>query len=182
MLSQAEERRIKMYSVNDTVLYGVDGVCRIDSISEQKFGRETMKYYVLKPIFDQNATIFVPFNNEALTGKIRRILSVKEIHELIRSIPEEQPIWNDNEQERQEEYRSIISSGDRVNLIRIIKALYREQQKKKENGKRLHSADERFMREAEKLLYEEFAYVLKIKRDQVVPFINEQISILEKHA
>ena len=31
------------------------------------------------------------------------------------------------------------------------------------------------MKDAERILYEEFAYVLHIERDQVLPFITEQI-------
>ena len=38
------------------------------------------------------------------------------------------------------------------------------------------------MKEAEKMLYEEFAYVLNIRQDQVLPFILEQIQIEEKAA
>ena len=36
------------------------------------------------------------------------------------------------------------------------------------------------IKEAERLLYEEFAYVLNIRQDQVVPFIFQQIQVEEK--
>jgi CarD family transcriptional regulator len=32
-------------------------------------------------------------------------------------------------------------------------------------------SDEQFMRDAEKILYDEFAYVLGIKREDILPFI-----------
>ncbi len=44
----------------------------------------------------------------------------------------------------------------------------------------MHIADERFLNEAEKLLYEEFAHVLQIERNQVLPFILKQIQPEEK--
>lgn len=46
--------------------------------------------------------------------------------------------------------------------------------------KRLHISDESFLKDAEKLLYEEFAHVLNITKDQVLPFIMRQIEIEEK--
>ncbi len=44
----------------------------------------------------------------------------------------------------------------------------------------MHAADRYFMKEAEKKLHEEFAYVLNIKPDEVIPFITEQIKVDEK--
>ena len=44
----------------------------------------------------------------------------------------------------------------------------------------MHTIDRYFMKEAEKKLHEEFAYVLNIKPEEVIPFITEQINIEEK--
>ena len=77
------------YSVNDTVLYGAEGVCRVAEIIQRDFGSGTVDYYVLRPVYNENSTIFVPVNNPALTDKIRRVLSADEIREIIRSMPDE---------------------------------------------------------------------------------------------
>ena len=64
----------------------------------------------------------------------------------------------------------------------MIKALYSRQQKLLQNGKKkLHVSDERFLKEAERMLHEEFAHVLNIQRDQVLPFILEQIQVETKN-
>ena len=39
----------------------------------------------------------------------------------------------------------------------------------------MHAADENFLKEAESVLYEEFAYVLNIRREEVLPFIQHEI-------
>ena len=91
-------------------------------------------------------------------------------------------IWIDDDTQRYETYHAILQSGDRTQLVQLIKTLYLHQQERREQKKKLHSADEKFMKEAEHLLYEEFAYVLNIKREQVVPFITEQIEIEEKQS
>ena len=164
-----------MYQIDDTVLYGTHGVCKITEITEQSFGGIAKKYYILKPIHNSGSTVYVPIENEILTSKMRRVLSVEEIHSLIRNMPSEKSLWIENEPERKECYKKIIAKGDRQELIQIIKALYLHQQEQSAKGKKLHAADERYFKEAEKLLYDEFAMVLNIKPSQVLPFIMEQV-------
>lgn len=163
------------FSVNDTVLYGAEGVCRVSEIIQRDFGAGPVDYYVLRPVYNENSTIFVPVNNPALTDKIRRVLAADEIREIIRSMPQKSSIWYTDENERKEKFRQILARGDRTELVGMIKALYQHQQHQQANGKHLHAADERFFRDAEKMLYDEFALVLKIKPDQVLPLILEQI-------
>lgn len=166
-----------MFNANDSVLYGVHGVCRIVEIQNQNFGDKDCLYYVLKPIYNDLSTFFVPVDNEALTSKMKKVLSPQEIHSIIRSMPQEDLIWIEDDAERKEKYNEILKSGDRIGLVRIIKTLYFRQNQLKEQRKKLHIADERFMKEAEKMLYEEFAYVLNIEQDQVIPFIAEEIEL-----
>lgn len=164
-----------MYQVQDTVLYGSDGLCRIDEIVTKDFCGTPADYYVLKPIHHESSTIYVPMKNETLVHKMRRILSADDIYALIQSMPDEEATWIENEEERKATYRETLSKGDRVGLIRMIKALYTHEQQMRETGKRLRAADERFFKDAEKLLYDEFALVLGIEPEQVLPFIQEQM-------
>jgi CarD family transcriptional regulator len=163
------------YTTNDTVLYDTR-VCKILEISERDFRGQRIEYYALKPLSEFNATIFIPVGNEALTAKMRRVLSVEEIHALIRAIPQEKTIWIDDELARRERYRKILEDGDPMELLRLIKTLYLRGQSQKDAGKKAPADDTHFMNDAEKILYEEFAHVLDIKRDQVLPFILEQIA------
>ncbi len=171
-----------MFEMNDTILYGTDGVCLIADITKQKLGDRMMEYYVLKPVYQDKALIYVPTENATLQAKMRRILSAEEIHRLIESMPEEDALWIDNEEQRKAQYRAIIQSGDRQSLIRLIKALYQHQQQQKEAGRKFHVCDERFMKEAEKILYDEFAHVLQLEPDQVLPFILKKIRVKEREA
>lgn len=164
-----------MYRKNDIVMYAAQGVCTITDITRKEFNDQMMEYYVLKPVSSENALIYVPTESESLTGKMRRVLSESEIYEIIRTLPEAQSEWIENEHVRKEQYRQILSQGDRKALIRMIKALYLHKQKLKEQGKKMHVSDERFFKEAEKILYDEFALVLQIETDQVLPFIIEQL-------
>jgi len=169
-----------IFNVNDTILYGTHGVCRIAEISERDFGEKGMEYYILKPLGDDKATLFVPVSNEKLLAKMRRVLTAAEIYELIKAMPDEETIWVENETNRKEKYKEILTSGNRKNLIQLVKTLYRHQGEQKEKGKKLHISDERFMKDAERMLYAEFAHVLDIQYEQVLPFIMEELEVEEK--
>lgn len=107
-------------------------------------------------------------------------MSKEEIYDLIRSIPDEQTIWIENESERKETYKSIISSGDRHKIVQIVKTLYIHQNDQKSKGRKLHLCDERFLKDAEKILYDEFALVLGLERSQVLPFIMQQVELAQE--
>ena len=162
--------------VNDTIVYGTQGVCRIDEVSRKNFSGKPVEYYVLTPLDNSRSTIYVPVQNENLVGKMRRVLSAEEVYGIIQKMPEEESEWIENENQRKEKYREILAKGDRLELVRMIKSLYQHQQEQLAKGKKFYVSDERFFHEAEKMLYEEFALVLHIKPEQVLPFILEQIS------
>lgn len=169
-----------LYNVGDIVLYGARGVCRITEIEENEMMGKRIKYYILKPVYDEKAKIFVPTTNETLCAKMRRTLSAKEIHTLIKSMKREEAIWIQDENQRRKEYKLILAGGDCREIIKMIKTLYRHQQSQIESGKKLHAADERLMKDAEHILHEEFAYVLDIQPEEVLPFILEQVVAKEK--
>lgn len=164
-----------MFQVNDTVSYGTHGVCQITEIGEKNLTGKSMEYYILKPVYNENSTLYVPVHSENLTGKMRRILSVQEIREMIRQMPYHQEDWIDNENLRKTRYRELLTDGNRTELLKMLRTLYLHQQEQISKGKKLHNTDERFFREAEKLLFDEIALVLHIKPSQVLPFILEQI-------
>lgn len=164
-----------MFKVNDTIMYGTQGICKIVEITEKDFMGTKKEYYVLKPINDAGATLFAPVKNEKIEAKMRRILSEEEIYDLIETMPYEEANWIANENERKEKYKKIIASGDRAELIKMIKALYFHKKQRESDGKHLYLSDERFFKEAERILYDEFQYVLKIRKDELMAFIFNRI-------
>lgn len=169
-----------MFQVNDTILYGTQGVCKISEIVKRDFGGSgEADYYVLVPVYQTGSTIFVPVNSEKLTARMRRVMSVDEINELIKNIDSEKVLWIEDDVARKQSFQEIVASGDRRKLAALIRTLFLEQQRRKQAGKKLHLADEQIFKRAESLLYDELALVLKIKPDQVVPFITEHIGIEE---
>jgi CarD family transcriptional regulator len=169
-----------MFKVNDAVVYGAQGVCRIAEISERNLCGQPIEYYVLKPVYDDRATIFVPVNNELASANMRPVMSVEQIYALVKMMPDVASIWIEEENVRRYRYQEILAGGDRAELITLIKTLYMRQQTQKDKGKEMHLADKYTLKEAEKMLHGEFAHVLNIKCDQVFSFIREQTQIEER--
>lgn len=144
-------------------------------ITHRDFGGQMQDYYVLKPVFGDQSTIFVPVKNEALTKKMRRVMTVEEINRIIEAMPFEDTEWIENENERKERFRGALTQGDPMDLVRIIKSLYEHQQVQQQHGRKLRASDERFFHDAEKMLYDEFALVLKIEPEEVLPLIIEKM-------
>ena len=159
-----------MLDIGQTVLYGANGVCRIEDITVKSVGKQKMEYYVLKPVDSESSTLFVPTANEALVKKIRSVLSESEIRGILadRQACED---WNDNKIVRSEHFKDIIARGDSSELVRMIRLLHLHAQQQLARGKRLHISDERFLKEAEKMVCGEFALVLNVSRDDVIELI-----------
>ena len=67
-----------MFKINDVLVYGTQGVCKIVDIEEKSISGTKKKYYVLKPSDEKRPTIFAPVDNEHVLKKMRKLLSKKK--------------------------------------------------------------------------------------------------------
>ncbi len=160
-----------MYKIDDVVVYGTEGICRITGITEMKFGGEKSEYYILAPMEKEENTVYVPKNNEKVLKRMRKILTADEANKLIDSLPMEPMTWIANDRERQMAYKDIILCGKPEEVFRMVSTLYLKQKDQLAIGKKLHASDERFLRDAEKMLFNEIGYALKIKPQEVLSII-----------
>ena len=158
-----------MYSIGEVVLYGSNGVCEITEITTKKIGKDSIEYYVLKPVCSDSSTLFVPTQNEMLVSRMRVVLSSDEIKDIL-SQKTDNEIWIDNKAERCEKIKEIISGGDCMKLVELIRMHFHSKLQLKK-GRRLHITDERFLKEAEKMVCDEVSVVLHIDRNDVLPLV-----------
>ena len=166
-----------MFQIGELVIYGTEGVCRITAVETMKVGTTRREYYVLKPVLRGSSTVYVPKDNEALRPKMRRLLSVSEIEELIRSVTQEETVWIEDNSERKAEYQKILAEGERTGLMRMIRALYERRRFLRGSGKQLRSGDDQLLRDAERLLNDEFAAVLEISPHEVPDYIRSKMQL-----
>ena len=162
-----------MFKIDDAVFYGVHGVCKIVEISKRELCGKLRDYYTLKPVYSDKSTVFVPVER---TDKLRKVLKKSEVLEIVDGLKDAQSIWVDDDIKRKERFSEIVKNGNHKELGTLIKTIYEKRRSFMEIKKKMHLTDERFFEEAEKILYEEFAYALDIPLDQVVNFIEKRIN------
>ena len=133
-------------------------------------------YYVLKPVYHTASTVYVSAISDRRKTEIRHILSADEIFSLVKKMSTKDYTWIKDNRKRKELFGQVLVDGNRSELIEMIKSLRCRKQELKSTNKdrKLQESDECFLKDAEKTLCEEFAYVLSIKREEVIPFIYEK--------
>lgn len=164
-----------MFQVNDVVVYGAQGVCKIVAIDSKKIDGVTKQYFVLKPENNSGSTFYVPTWNEKALEKMRKVMSIEAINSLIDSMPKLAPTWISNEKERKETYTKILASGDQLAIIPMLQALFLHKKALLSQGKRMHISDENFIKDAASLLYNEWQYVLNVDKSELIAYICERI-------
>ena len=102
-------------------------------------------------------------------------LSEPEIESLLQSAAGESISWIDDPNERKQVFAQILSGGDRRRVLHLIRMLYVRRRELQKNGKHLRIADEQTLRDAEKLLNDEFAHVLHIPQQDVPDYIRSRM-------
>ncbi|MBR5768481.1 MAG: CarD family transcriptional regulator [Clostridia bacterium] len=163
-----------MFKQGDTVIYGTNGVCRIDGITQMDYTGEKKDYYVLKPVFNGRSTLFVPTDSETLTARMRPLITEAGIRALAKKFPSIEPLWIEDEDERKAKCNAVLTDNDRETALALIKAIRVHRDRQALIGKKLHVADERFLKDAEKLLREEASFVLDADYNRVLSFLEEK--------
>ena len=164
-----------MFQINDVVVYGAQGVCKIVGTQNQKIDGVGKTFFVLKPADDRGATFYVPTWNEKALAKMRKVMTKQDVDALIDSMPKKKPVWIANENERKETYKRILAGGNQAQIISMIQAIYLHKKEREAEGKRLHMSDEHFMKDAEQLLYNEWQYVLNVDKAGLMAYIFKRI-------
>lgn len=155
-----------MYNLNDIVMHLNMGICEITEISTQKISGISNKFYKLKPLYENlNTVIYVPVNN--CNKFIRYPLSKEQINNILSGVKTNNENWIENNFTRKSAFFEIIKSGDTLQIINMICELYSQKSKAEKKGKRLHIIDERFLKEAQKLINQEFAYALEVDIEEI---------------
>ena len=161
-----------MYQVGDRVLYGMHGVCEISGVEERIIDRKKIPYFVLTPLDQSGAMFYIPMNYEAALSKLRPIISKDALNELLESDAVIQDGWIQDENQRRQRYKDLITSGDRAALIRMVRSLHQHKKNQTAAGRKFHLCDENFLRDAEKLLGSEFALVLQMPQESVGDYVR----------
>ena len=165
-----------MHQLGEVVIYTTYGICKIKEYRELALGGDTKRYYVLVPLNEDKTELTVPIDNPITALRIHSLLSFDEITNILGQIGEMEPYWIENENERKKVFSDTIKTGDRKETLKLIKSIRYHQLEIKDKNRKLHICDENSMKEAEKLIFDEFSYVLNRERNEIIDLINYEIN------
>jgi len=156
-------------NIGDHVIYRQEGICRIlDRRMEDFGGMGAREYYILVSAFNPGVTTYVPVTAESM---MRPILSKEEIDGYIRAVKDVPHKWINESKTRHQEFTALLTGGDTVDILWLVKVLSLKRIEMQQQKKTLFAGDAKLLAIAEKLITEEFAFVLGIDRSKVIDYI-----------
>ena len=165
-----------MYQIGDDVIYGIHGVCRVVGMEVRNVDRKKVEYLVLEPLEQTGAKFYIPSHNPAAMAKLRPVMTKAELDSLLRVESLRENAWIEDENQRKLYYRELITGGDREALLRMVGTLHRHKEAQAAAGRKFHLCDENFLRDAQKLLNNDFSFVLGIEQSQVGQYVMEELN------
>lgn len=162
-----------MFEKGSFVVNANNGICEISDIVTMNMSGEEKEYYVLVPIDEKTAKVFLPV--DIAEKRIRLAMKEDEAWQLIKEIRTVDEAYVENEKEREKIYKEAINSRDPKRLISIIKTLYLRRQKRMDAGKKTTAVDERYFKLAENHLHSELAFSLGVNKKEVDEIIRSNM-------
>ena len=156
-----------MFKVGEYLVYRKN-VCQVKEIKE----KEGVKYYQLVPIDDDSLKIEIPVDNK--DNVLRKLISREEVDTLIAEMPTIEVI-DCSDRMIELEYRNLLSSGNKEDIIKVIKTAYLRNKARLENKKKISEKDSNYLEKAEKLLYSEFSVVLNLSIEATREYILNKV-------
>ena len=164
-----------MYQPGDLIIYGGEGVCRVESVGPLALSdvKSDKLYYTLQPLY-RNGTVFAPVEGKVF---MRPVIGKAEAQALVQAIPgiKESRLEGRNLRAAGEYYQKMMDSHDCADLVQLIKTIYVKQQSAQAAGRKGGQVDERYRKRAEDTLYGELAVSLDIPKDAVEAYIHKVI-------
>ena len=164
-----------MYQVGQYIIYGVEGVCRVDAIGpvDIKGARQDVDYYTLTTVF-QNGKLYIPVDSGAYS---RPIITREQADQLIADMPniDAEVIEINNVRLLTERYQTFLKSNDCREWVKLIRSIHAKGIKAAEKGRRLGQVDERCRKQAEEKLHAELAVALDIPVKDVREYIAKAL-------
>ncbi len=163
-----------MFQVNDLIVYGQIGVCKITDISVPDFCKDSNRlYYTLEPV-SRRGTVFCPVDTNVY---MRPVLCREEAEELIKMIPSiaAASCTASNMQELNHRYSELMRSHNYEDLLSLLISIYNKKNSRVQNNQKIGTVDETYMKRAESLLYSELSISLGIPEDAVPRYIAQKL-------
>lgn len=169
-----------MYQKGELVIYGNNGICRVEEIGVPvgtPMGRSGKEYYTLTPVFG-SGTIYAPLDTKVF---MRAILTKEQAEHLIAQIPgiREEEFEGKDVRALSEKYRGCLDTHQCEDLVKLIKTVYMKEKTMVENGKKLAKTEQEYGKIAKELLHKEFSIALGLPYEEVEEYITRKVEALK---
>ena len=163
-----------MFDVGSYIVYGVNGVCRVESVGKLDIAGipADKDYYTLSPVYS-SSKMYTPIDNNLV--KMRYICSKEEAKKFLDDLDDVEAVWDDSDKVREEMYKEAIKSCDLVEMAKILKTLNKIKVERMANGKKVTNSDERYFNSACDKVSGELAIALELDKDEVTKIVTEKI-------
>ena len=165
-----------MFQPGELLVYGTTGVCRVEGIATPNLTRAERgrQYYLLKPLY-QDGVIYAPVDSQKVP--IRPVICRQEAEDLIDLIPsiQAEACHAPTLQALAQHYQSAVHSHNCRDLLELTMSIYLKQRQAEAQKRRLGMVDERYMKQAERLLYGELSAALDIPYEDVQAYIARRV-------
>lgn len=170
------------FDVGQYVVYGTNGICVVESIEMLSFSDGLPKelYYILRQHKNKASQFFVPVKNKTLTSKMRELMDRQDIEDILMGLSDSDVKWITERRKRTECFKDILHDGVTGRLLNMIICIYEHKRKLSKTGKKLPVTDATILKSAEKLVEEEFGWVLGIEPGEVPQYIRKRLHIHEE--
>ena len=111
------------------------------------------------------------WNNSDDTRTLAQFLGLNE---------EEEDVWIEDDRARQNHLRQVLDGGDTEALLATLRSLYRRRMSLSGAGRKLRAADDRLLRDIEKLLLDEFSISFVLQREDLLPLLSGEAELCER--
>lgn len=164
-----------MFKIGELVSYSATGVCEVVDIRYEKLTECEMQYYILKPMYQNASTVYVPVENQTLVSRIKPVMTKTQAQSLLDSISGIEFEWIEKDNERVALFRETLRLCDRVKAMAIVKCLFNRQQYLLTLNKNLRTADAQIFRDAQNVLSGEIALALNMDIKEANSLIIQKI-------
>ena len=162
-----------MFTVDQLVVYGGEGVCRVEKIGPPcvSGADKTKLYYTLAPMY-RTGQVITPVDTKIL---MRPVMTAQEAQTLVMALGElEIPdVPAGNPRMLKDYYQKVVTTYDCVAVAKLICQLVRRNVQAVTHGKKPSQLDERYLKRAEDQLYGELGAALGMERSAVAGYIRQ---------
>lgn len=170
---------IKDIKKGQYVVYGTNGICLVDDITEMAFptGGERKTYFLLRPCADAGSVIYIPHDNEALLSRLRPTLTKPQAEELLAGPVQVKIEWIEDRKQRVLALREYLAENNPYSLLPLIRCLCHKRDELTAKNKKFSNADREALDSALHSVCNELCFATDLEADEIIEKLKIGLNI-----